>query len=101
MVNDARSSESGRTFVVECYWPGLIEERVRRTVERVVHLTRGGASESEIRSLGCILLPSDGMALFLFRARGEADVKDISRLAEVPFDRIVPSIHIRADDTVA
>jgi hypothetical protein len=47
-----------------------------------------------VQPLGCILLPSDGMVLFLFRAPNVRRVKDQSWLSEVPFDRIVESIQI-------
>jgi hypothetical protein len=47
-----------------------------------------------VQLLGCILMPSDGMALFLFRAPNEGSVKDQSCLSDVPFDRIVESIQI-------
>jgi hypothetical protein len=47
--------------------------------------------------LGCILLPSDGMVLFLVRAPNESWVKDQSGLSELPFDRIVESIQVGFD----
>jgi hypothetical protein len=75
-------------FVVECYWPGMIEEDAKNTLDRVDRLG-GKASLGPIRSLGCILVPADGMALFLFEARNEQEVRRMGQLAEVPFDRIV------------
>ena len=45
-------------------------------------------------SLGCILVPSDGMVLFLFRGRSAALVQDLSAQSEVPFDRIVEAMQI-------
>jgi hypothetical protein len=97
-----------RIFVVECYWPGMIEDDVRDTLHRVSHL-RGVQSPGRApRSLGCILVPSEGMALFLFEASSENVVRRVGRLAEVPFDRIVesalfgfvPPLNLRTRDDV-
>jgi hypothetical protein len=71
----------------------MTEELVRSTFGRIASAARRQPS-SEAEPLGCILMPSDGMVLFLFRASNEAFVKEQSRLSEVPFDRIVESIQI-------
>ncbi len=81
------------TFVAECYWPGMIEQEARDTFDRV-RLTGEASPDQAVMLLGCIVLPSDGMALFLFHAPSEAEVKDVSGLAGLPFDRIVESVHI-------
>jgi len=81
-----------RIFVVECYWPGMIEEDVRNTLDRVIHLGGEASPGRSLRSLGCILVPSDGMALFLFHAPSEDAVRRAGRLAEIPFDRIAESV---------
>lgn len=47
-----------------------------------------------VQSLGCIFVPTDGMVLFLFRGPTKDRIRDRSESAEVPFDRIVESIHI-------
>ena len=83
-----------RTFVVECYWPGMTEEQARETLERVIHIAREACPADGAWPLGCLLLPSDGMALYLFVAPNEAAVRQIGSRAEVPFDRIIESIHI-------
>lgn len=63
-------------------------------MERVARLL-GEARERDVKSLGCIMLPSDGLALFLFRAPSEARVRSLSNLAELPFDRVVESVNVR------
>ena len=80
-----------RIFVVECYWPEMIEDDVKDTLDRVSHLGGEPSPGRNPRSLGCIVVPSDGMALFLFEASGEDVVTRVGRLAEIPFDRIVES----------
>jgi hypothetical protein len=64
-----------RTFVVECYWPGMIELEARATLDRVVRLGGEALPGQSVRLLGCIVLHSDGLALFLFNAPSEAVVK--------------------------
>jgi hypothetical protein len=66
---------------------------VKATFGRIASAARRQSSV-EAQPLGCILMPSDGMVLFLFRAPNESCVKDQSWLSEVPFDRIVESIQI-------
>lgn len=83
--------EPMRIFVVECYWPGMNEDDVSDTLHRVNRLVGIRSPGRAPRSLGCILVPSEGMALFLFEASSEDAVRRVGRLAEVPFDRIVES----------
>ena len=49
-----------RTFLVECYWPGIEIDAVISTesMSRMVDSQTG--SVRSVRWLGCILLPSDG-----------------------------------------
>jgi hypothetical protein len=82
------------TYVVECYWPEITEDLVRETFGRIASGARRGSIAEVAKLLGCILMPSDGMVLFLFRAPNESLVKEQSRLSELPFDRIVESIYI-------
>lgn len=81
-----------RTFVVECYWPRMMEEETWDILDRLFRVGRDASPAQAVQSLGCILVPSDGMALFLFSASSEDVVRGIGALAEVPFDRIVESI---------
>jgi hypothetical protein len=85
-------SQPMQTFMVECYWPGTIEANAPKTLNRVVRLAGEAVSGEAVRFLGCILVPADGMALFLFAASNEDVVRGVGRLAEVPFDRIVESV---------
>lgn len=82
------------TYVVECYWPEITEELVKVTFGRIAWAARQDSSAEGVQLLGCILMPSDGMVLFLFRAPNEGLIKDQSWLSDLPFDRIVESIQI-------
>jgi hypothetical protein len=93
MVPDDHSeSESMRTFVVECYWPGMLEEDARNILDRVIQLGGKASPGRSVGSLGCVLVPGDGMALFLLTAPSEDIVRRVGQVAEVPFDRIVESV---------
>jgi hypothetical protein len=83
-----------RTFVVECFWPEITEERVKEALSRVGPTSVPREGEDAVEPLGCILMPADGMVLFLFRGASEDLIRSRSEVAEVPFDRIVESIHI-------
>jgi hypothetical protein len=82
------------SFVVECYWPDAAEEDVRLALARIGRPSSDTTLRDPIRSLGCIMVPSDGLALFMFRAPSEASVRLVGELAEVPFDRVVESINV-------
>jgi hypothetical protein len=90
-------SQPMKTFMVECYWPGTIEPRGPESLNRIVRLVGQAVPGEAARFLGCILVPADGMALFLFRASNEDIVRRIGRVSELPFDRIVHSIQIGFD----
>jgi hypothetical protein len=84
-----------RTFLVECYWPAIESDAVMST-ECVARTAAGEGSRCSVRWLGCILLPSDGLALFLFQAPSEVEVKAFGRVAEMPFDRVVEAIQVES-----
>ena len=83
--------------MVECYWPGITEDEVRDALTR---FNRTGAdqgrSASWVRFIGCILVPSDGLALFLFEGPTAAVVRDRGTWIDIPFDRIVEAVRIES-----
>jgi hypothetical protein len=82
------------TFVVECYWPGITEGQVRHALALLGPARNATRTREPVGRLGCILLPSDGMALFLFRAPSALRLSETAQQARLPFDRIVESIHV-------
>jgi hypothetical protein len=56
------------TFMVECYWPGITEEHVKQALTLLSEAERRPSAGEAVTSLGCILVLSDGMAIFLFEA---------------------------------
>jgi hypothetical protein len=84
------ASEPVQTFIVECYWPRISGEETWDIRDRLLSVNR--AMPHGVRSMGWILVPSDGLALLLFSAPNEDELKRVGRLAEIPFDRIVESV---------
>jgi hypothetical protein len=87
------------TFVVECYWPAITEEQVRHALALLGPAKNAAGTRESIGHLGCILLPSDGMAIFLFRAPSALRLSQTAQQAGLPFDRIVESIHVGFGET--
>jgi HSP20 family molecular chaperone IbpA len=85
-------SDSTRSYLVECYWPGVNPENLAVTVERVRTTVsalrrRGG----DVAFLGSILVPADETVFCLFDGM-EADVRAVSEQARLPFERILESL---------
>jgi hypothetical protein len=84
------------TFLIECYWPG-IQTNAATSMELVARLADGKEPTCSVRWLGSILLPSDGLVLFVLQAQTEADVKAYAEIAEMPFDRVTEAICLAPD----
>ena len=80
--------------MVECYWPGINEDLIREVLGRAARTPSSDAGRDHVRCLSCILVPSDGMAMFLFEGPSAEVVGKQGSLAEVPFDRIVEAVRI-------
>ena len=83
-----------RSYLVECYWPGVSEEALVAAAKR----TRNAASALRRRGrdvdfLGSILVPLDETVFSLFRGC-EADVRAASAEAGLPFERVLDSLHV-------
>jgi len=70
----------------------MTEGRVRQILERVTR-TESQRAQAQVRPLGSLLVPSDGLVIFLFDGTADA-IRDAAKTAEVPFDRIVEVHHI-------
>jgi predicted amino acid dehydrogenase len=73
--------------MVECYWPEMTADQVRQVLEQVAS-TGSQHAQARVRPLGALLVPSDGMVIFLFDGTSAA-IQDAAKIAEVPFDRVV------------
>ena len=82
------------TYVVECYWPGITEKQARDALASVTESQEAAGTSDQVQPIGCFLIPSDGMALFLFAGPSAEMVKEAGKLTNLPFDRIVESFPI-------
>jgi hypothetical protein len=80
------------TYVVECYWPGITEQEANEALAGLAGARGHAATSNQVRPLSCILMPSDGIALFLLSSPSAADVREAGELIQLPFDRIVESL---------
>ena len=85
-------------FVVERYLPGLSQEELLRSLERLTPGLALGTSESGqealVRYLGSTIVPADEACFCQFDGPTAAAVADANRRAGVPFDRIVPAVTV-------
>jgi len=77
--------------LVECYWPGVTEQKLLAVVERVqAAIEQRHTCGRALRLLGWILVPADETVFCLFEGEQE-EVEAISTAAELPFERILGS----------
>jgi hypothetical protein len=85
--------EAARSFVSECFWPGVTESEVQaleaRASAAVAEITDEG---TPIRYLGSILMREDEVVLCQFAGAADA-VRRACELARIPFERILETAH--------
>jgi hypothetical protein len=79
------------TFMAECFWPGVSEQKVADAGERARSLATQGRSS---RYVGSILVPSDEIALCLIEAPSEAAAAELGEQAAIPFERILRIVQL-------
>jgi len=84
---------TARSFIAECFWPGVTEADVEaldaRASAAADALARGG---EPVRFLGSILMREDEVVLCQFDGAADA-VRRAAERAEIPFERIVETTH--------
>ena len=87
------------TYVVECYWPDISQHQAKAALAGIARSQEGVSTTDRVWPLGCILVPSDGLALFLIAGPSADLIRDVGQRIQLPFDRIVESISIAAVTT--
>jgi hypothetical protein len=87
------------TYIVECYWPDISECQAKVALAGIARSQEGVSTTDRVWPLGCILVPSDGLALFLIAGPSADLIRDVGERIQLPFDRIVESISIAAVTT--
>jgi hypothetical protein len=88
------SGDSRSSYLVECYWPGVSEQKLAAAVARAhAAASRLRREGGDVEFLGSILVPADETVFYLFEGR-EADVTTTSMEAAIPFERVLESLRI-------
>lgn len=90
-----------RTWLVECYGPGIDEASVARSSDRAraaVEILR--AEGNSIEYLGALLVVADEAVFHAFAATDESAVAEVSRRATLRHERIVESVAVQAPTLV-
>ena len=87
----------GRSYLVECFSPGVLREDVESAALRAGavcrELSEGGCS---IEYGGAILVPGDEVVLHLFTSDSENEVRDASERAALAYERILETVAVQA-----
>lgn len=83
------SSEPAKSYLVECYWPGVTEDALLDAA----HRTRRATLDLDTEFLGAILVLEDETVFGLFEGR-EADVRAASTRGGLPYERVLESRRI-------
>jgi len=84
-----------RTYLVECYWPGVTETRLAETIARLAVEPDGS---ERVRWLDSILVPADETVLCVFRGATAAAIRQAADEARLPAERVVECIQIATND---
>ena len=83
--------QRARTYVVECFWPGLTSEVLEVEARRVeATASRLRLEGHDLTFLGTIFVPDDECVFCLFDGT-ESDVRTASSAAGIPFERVLPA----------
>jgi hypothetical protein len=87
----------GKTFMAECFWPGVTAQKVADAGDRVTQATHAiSRDESYARYLGSILVPTDEIALVLLEAASLAAATELAQKAAIPSERILEIVRLGA-----
>jgi Nickel responsive protein SCO4226-like len=91
---DVSGGGEAKSYLVECYWPDVSEQKVSAAASRTREAAHGLRSQGrELRFLGLIFVPADETVFCLFDG-DEADVRAVSEQAGIPFARVLESLRI-------
>lgn len=89
-----------RTFLVERYWPGIDEGRLRDVLVELERAARVMSAEGiPVAHAGSILMPVDQVVFSLIEAADEGAVRSVNERAGMPMDRISAAIALQANQS--
>ena len=88
-------AEASKTYVVECYVPGVDDLAVQRAADATAgQVRRLVPPAADVEYLGALLMAIDEVVLHAFRAADPDVVRRVSTAAGLRFDRIVESVEV-------
>ncbi|MEY2567751.1 MAG: hypothetical protein QOE35_2280 [Actinomycetota bacterium] len=91
----------GRSYLVECYSPGVQRDDVESAATRAGMACRELSDRgTAIEYSGALLLPTDEVVMHLFTSASEDAVRDASERADLPFERILETVAVPSGDDV-
>jgi hypothetical protein len=85
----------GRTYLVERYWPGIDEPRLRAVLPNLERAARDMREEGQsVEHVGSILMPADQVVFTLIDAPSEAVAREVNERADLRIDRIAVAIQV-------
>jgi hypothetical protein len=84
-----------RTYLLECYKPGLERAEVESATDRAFAATAKLRDEGRrVEYLGAILVPEDEVVFHVFASESEAVVREAGARSSVQYERVVESIAV-------
>jgi hypothetical protein len=78
-----------RTYLVECYWPGVSEALLAESMDVA-------ARADGVRHLESLLIPADEIVLAVFEASSTESVGEATRAAALPCERVIEIVRLAA-----
>lgn len=89
------ATDQGSTFLVERYWPGIDEPRLRAVLPNLDRAARDMRDEGQaVEHVGSILMPADQVVFTLIDASSESVVREVHARADLQIDRIALAIQV-------
>jgi hypothetical protein len=98
MERPEAAATGGSTYLVERYWPGIDEPRLRAVLPDLERAARDMRAEGQsVEHVGSILMPADQVVFTLIAAPSESVVREVNERAELRIDRIAVAIQVAPD----
>ena len=92
--------EVTRTYLVECYWPGVTDAAFAGKAAQAAAVTRDLQAAGHILEfLGCVLVPTDEVAFWRFKSESRGSVEEASARAGLAYDRVVECVELSTRPT--
>jgi hypothetical protein len=89
------SASLSRTYLLECYKPGLERADVESATDRALAASAELREEGrKVEYVGAILVPEDEVVFHVFAAESAAAVREASARASVEYERVVESVAV-------